>query len=83
MGVGWSNSTGAGNDTVKVYATASPLYVANSGGLDSVFVGLGSLANIYGPVAVYGPGSTTLTVDDSADSTARPVSWTNGQISGL
>jgi hypothetical protein len=76
-------STGSGNDTVNVYATLSPLYVNNPGGLDDVYVGLGSLTNIYGLVDVVGAGATNLFPNDSSDTTGRTVSLYNGYLTGL
>jgi hypothetical protein len=58
-----------GSNTVRVGSLAP-----NSGG---------TLANINGVVDVYGPGSTSLYVDDSGDTTAKTASMYDGKISGL
>jgi hypothetical protein len=77
-------SAGSGNDTVNVYATGSALYLSNPGGLDNVYVGLGSLANIDGMVdVVAGAGATNLFPDDRNDTIARTVSLYNGSLIGL
>jgi hypothetical protein len=83
--------TGGGNDTVNVLATTGPLYVFNSGGQDSTYVGTssgawgnGTAASINGLVDVYGLGSTWLFVDDSHDSNGHNnVAMTDGSLTGL
>jgi hypothetical protein len=85
-------STGTGNDTVNVEATTGSLSVDNPGGQDSVYVGSngsalgGNVQGITGGMTVYGAGATTLTVDDSGDTTGRTVTLANapfGWITGL
>ena len=86
-------STGSGTTTVNVQATAQELVVANSsGGSDAVNLSnAGSVQSILGPVVVTGPENgtsrTTLTVDDSADPSARVgqhfSSFGFGRLTGL
>jgi hypothetical protein len=76
-------NTGTGNDTVNVYSTAGTLAVDNSGGLDNVSVGLGTLATINGPVDVSGAGATNLFLDDTNDTVARTVSMYDAAVVGL
>ncbi len=76
-------NTGAGNDTVNIYATTGGLDDYNPGGTDSTWVGLGSMANINGWVNAFGPGATKLYLIDVNDTTARTVTMTNGSVSGL
>jgi len=66
--------TGPGDDTVRVDAIRAgmPTDIRNSGGQDAVKIGAGSLAYIQSEITVGGflpmpVGSTTLTIDDSAD----------------
>jgi hypothetical protein len=68
-------NTGAGNDTVSILATAGTLSVNGQGGTDTVSVtDAGSVQNISGTVNIENPtGSTTLTVDDHTDPTARII----------
>ena len=89
--------TGLGNDFVHVQGTTGSLNVNNDGGSDTVTIGadvtevlngfpilLGrTLANINGPVDVYGAGSTSLYVDDSADTTGPNGSMHDGELAGL
>jgi hypothetical protein len=76
--------TGTGGDTVNVLATAVPLNLVGHGA-DRVTVGnAGSAQGILGPVNVSNPVNfTALTIDDSADATARSVTLTNAAVSGL
>jgi uncharacterized repeat protein (TIGR01451 family) len=85
-------STGTGNDTVNVEATTGTLSVFNPGGQDQVYVGSngsalgGNVQGITGGVTVDGAGATTLTVDDSRDTTGRTATLANapfGWITGL
>lgn len=73
--------TGSADDVVNVKAIRAdmPADIRNSGGQDAVNVGDGSLANIQSQLTVGGflpmpVGSTTLTIDDSDDSS--PASFT-------
>jgi hypothetical protein len=81
--------TGSGNATVNVQGTSMPLTVINNGGLDIVNIGSaapnygGTLANIYGTVAVVGTGSTSLFVDDSGDPNFHYVDLTGSSLTGL
>jgi hypothetical protein len=81
--------TGTGNDTVNVESTTGTLTVYNPGGQDQVYVGSngsalgGNVQGIGGPVYVYGPGGTILSIDDSGDSTGRTATLYEGAISGL
>jgi hypothetical protein len=87
--------TGGGNDIINVLATTGALTLNGqlSGRLDSVFVGTssndfntgkGTTANIKGIVNLTWPFNTTsLNVDDSADSTSHRVTLDDGSLSGL
>ncbi len=75
--------TGTGNDTVNVYATQGELYDYNPGGDDTTNIGLGNMGSINGFVDVYAPGSTSLWLNDSNDTTARTVTMNDGSITGL
>jgi hypothetical protein len=81
-------STGAGNDTVNVKATTGALAVYNPGGQDSVSIATafanfhGPVQTINGPVTVYGPGATSLTVDDSVDTIGRAATLSDVAIGG-
>jgi hypothetical protein len=89
--------TGTGNDFVRVQGTTGGLNVNNTGGNDTVTIGadvtvllngfpilLGrTLANINGSVAVYGAGSTSLYVDDSADTSGPNGAMYDGELTGL
>jgi hypothetical protein len=76
-------NTGAASDTVHVNAASSPLYVYNDGGVDSVYVGNGTLASINGNVFVEGAGSTYLYVEDGSDTTSHKATLTANHLSGL
>jgi hypothetical protein len=85
-------SSGAGNDSVRVFATSGPLNVNGAGGLDTVTLGglvvgmQGTVANIRGAVTVTNPtpgGGTTLIVDDSADPIGRVATVSESAITGL
>jgi hypothetical protein len=86
---GMTLSTGTGNDTVNVENTTGVLDLYNPGGLDRVWVGSngsalgGNVQGIGGPVNVYGPGATILSVDDSGDTTGRMAKLSNGALTGL
>jgi hypothetical protein len=81
--------TGGGNDTVNVQATTGSLYVENNGGQDTVVVSSaapnrgGTLAAVAGLVDVFGPGTTSLTIDDSGDKSARTATLTASALIGL
>jgi Ca2+-binding RTX toxin-like protein len=78
--------TGNGNDAVFVQGTSAALTIDGQGGLNAVTLGdNGSLAGLTAPVTVSASagGSTSLTVDDSADATGRNVVLTTTSISGL
>src|SRR5262249_41930557 len=70
-------NTGTGNDTVNVENTTGDLNVYNPGGQDSVYVGSngsalgGTVQGINDGVDVSGTGATSLTIDDSGDTTGR------------
>jgi hypothetical protein len=65
--------TGSGGDVVNVLATY-PATTLVGNGRDTVNVGNGSVQNVRGNLTLTNPASfDTLTVDDSADSTARTV----------
>ncbi len=76
-------STGTGNDVVNVHATRGGLYDYNPGGQDSTNVGLDQTGGITGFVDVYGPGATSLDVNDESDTTARTVTMNDGSVTGL
>ena len=66
------------------------MFINNQGGQDNVTIGSlapnslgGTLVNINGAVDDYGAGSTSLTVDDSGDTTAETASLSDGEITGL
>jgi hypothetical protein len=82
--------TGAGSDTVNVLATTSGLYVNNTGGQDSTYVGstsasfgTGTTANIHGFVDAYGTGATQLYVDDASEAAGHTVTLNDGSLTGL
>jgi hypothetical protein len=81
--------TGSGNNTLNVQATTGRLYVNNKGGHDAVLLGSkapalgGTLASINGLFDVYGPGVTTLTIDDSGDTTRRTATLYGSSLVGL
>jgi hypothetical protein len=84
--------TGTGNDFVNVQATTGYFFVNNNGGTDSVKIGSlapflgGTLADINGPVDVYGAGSTYLFIDNSgipSNSNLSNATINDGEISGL
>jgi hypothetical protein len=81
---GTSLDPGSGNNAVNIYATTGALS-DQSHGQDRTDIGLGSLANINGYVAVsgVGTGATALLVDDSKDSTARTATLTSSTLTGL
>ncbi len=87
-------STGKGNDTVNVLGSAASFTISNPGGSDHVNLGSatpglnGTLGGFLGGIDVSGAGATTLTVDDSADISARTATLSddghgNGSLSGL
>ncbi len=76
-------STGAGNDTVNIFATTGGLYDWNPGGSDTTNVGLGNTSNLNGFVDLDGSGSISLIVDDVKDATARTVTMYDGSLYGL
>jgi hypothetical protein len=75
--------TGVGNDTVNIYATTGGLDDYNPGGADTTNVGLGNMGSINGWVDAYGPGSTSLVLNDYNDTTGRTVSMYDGEVTGL
>jgi hypothetical protein len=68
-------NTGPLNDTVSVRATHGPLTIEGQSGADSVSVGYqGNAQAVQGDLTITNAqGQTTLSVDDSADMTARQV----------
>ena len=70
-----SVTTGHGADTVNVRATGVSTALSTSGGGDTVNVGnAGSVQGILGTLSIENPPShDTISVDDSADTTARTV----------
>jgi hypothetical protein len=76
-------STGTGNDTVNVGATRGGLFDNNPGGNDITNVGLGNTGQLNGFVLVSGNGSTSLTINDSNDTTGRTVTMGDGSVGGL
>jgi acrosin len=78
-------NTGTGNDSVSVLATSQPLTINGQGGSDSVTLGnAGSVQGILGDMTISNAaGSTALTVDDSADGTARTANLDAGVLTGL
>lgn len=77
--------TGTGGATVSVETTTGLLNIINDGGQDFVTIGSfnDGVAQINGTVDVYGPGSTTLAVDDSADTKSENVSMYDGMLTGM
>src|SRR5262249_58732013 len=74
---------GGGVNAVSVVGSPGEVDVTGSGS-DTVTVGNGTLAGIRGPVYVTNPPSyTALTIDDSADTTARIATVSGGAITGL
>jgi hypothetical protein len=88
-------TTGSGNgaaDTVNVQGTLGPLTVDGANDNATVTVGSlapssgGTVANIHGSLTVdnqSGLGTTSLTIDDSGDTTARTASLSDGLLTGL
>ncbi len=72
--------TGRYEDTVRVDATSSALFIDGQNGLDRVFVGnAGSLLGIRGAVTVTNPNNfTALTLDNSLDASRRNATLTEG-----
>jgi hypothetical protein len=69
-------NTGDGNDTVNILRTASSIPVTiNSSGTATINIGnAGSLQGIAGAITITNPnGGDTISIDDSADTTARNV----------
>jgi hypothetical protein len=82
--------TGAGGSTVNVRATAGALTIDGDGSTITVNVGSqapslnGTMANINGAVSVTNTSSTsTLSLDDSADTTARTATISGSSVAGL
>ncbi|MDB5309404.1 MAG: hypothetical protein JWO38_3606 [Gemmataceae bacterium] len=76
---------GADTYTVQTTSATAPVAIHGQGGTDTVTIGnAGSVQGIAGTVSVdnFG-GSTALTIDDSTDATARTVTATNAQVTGL
>ena len=81
---------GVGSDTVKVLSVNSgsgdPLTIHGTNGLDSVYLGdaSGNAQQILSPVVIDNGGSyTSVWVDDSADTTARSVAYSDTGITGV
>lgn len=81
---------GTGQDTVKVWSVHSgsgnPLTIHGTNAVDSVYFGdsTGSTQQILTPVMVDNIASyTSIFVDDSADTTARSVTYSNTGITGI
>jgi len=76
---------GTGADSVNVTSTHSPLTIHGTNGSDAVNIGnAGSTQGINGVVAVDNPASyTNITIDDSADATARVATLTDSSITGI
>jgi hypothetical protein len=76
---------GTGADSINVTSTWSPLTIHGTSGSDVVNIGsAGSTTFIEGVVAIDNAGSFThITIDDSADFTARVVTLADSGISGL
>jgi hypothetical protein len=77
-------STGGGNDLVTVDGTTGPLTLDAAGGSDTVNIGTGSLQTIRSSVTLTSSGGySAVTVDDSADQSARTVLiYNNGPANG-
>jgi hypothetical protein len=83
---------GTGHDAVNITKTTGTLWVRNDGGNDTVVLGSaapatsgGTTAAIQGEVKVVGnpAGSTSVVMDDSADTIARTVYMLSGDVQGL
>src|SRR5262245_17375372 len=82
------NITGsAGNDTINVRSTpaGASTWIDGNGGFDTVNIGnAGSLAGVAGQVSVSpSSGSTSLTIDGSAESTADNVAVNSLSVTGF
>lgn len=79
--------TGLGTDTVRVQGTAggTTTDITSAGGTDNVTVGLaGDMQGIAGALSIAATGTVVnLTLNDSADATARTATITNAQVTGL
>jgi acrosin len=75
--------SGSGNDQVTVANWPEPLAIDGQAGFNSVTLANVALLTAPVSVATTGGGSTTLTVDDSADTTARTVTLTSTSVTGL
>jgi hypothetical protein len=78
-------NSGIGGNDLRVLTTTGPLFINGQKAIDTVTVGnAGSVQDINGDVDVTNAGGlTSLTVDDSADATARNVVLTAFSVSGL
>ncbi|HWE04741.1 MAG TPA: hypothetical protein VG326_20205 [Tepidisphaeraceae bacterium] len=79
-------NAGAGANTIAVRAAADPLTITSAlNSTDTITIGyLGSVAAIAGTVDVIGNGADIVTVDDSADTTAKTSAvLTTTAITGL
>ncbi len=79
-------STGLGNDstTVTQLSAGAALNIQGQSGIDSVFVGAGSLNGIAGTVDVKNTsGQTSLSISDSSDATARSVNVSGTTTTGF
>jgi hypothetical protein len=78
-------NTGSGNDAVDVQATQRRLNINGQAGRDQVNIGnRGNAQGVKGDVLVTNAaGSTTLTIDDSADGTARNATLNSVSLTGL
>jgi hypothetical protein len=85
LGFATTLHSGAGYNTVNVQGTDGPLNVVGGGYDDVVTVGQGgSVQGVQGAVTVTNPPSyTALTIDDSADATARSATVSGGAVTGL
>jgi hypothetical protein len=79
------SGTGANTTTVDATGVGSTAYIYGQGSADTVTLGnSGNTQNLNGSIGIGNVGGTTnLTVNDSADTTARTAILTNTQLSGL
>ena len=84
-GVALAVLAGPGDDTVAVVAAAGPVAVDGQSGANTVRVSnAGTVQGVTGAVAAGSTGGTVaVTVDDSADPTARAATLTGDTLSGL
>ena len=72
---------GSGNDTFAVQSTAGPTTITTGSGTNAVTVG-DTLADLQGPLTVQGAGVNTLTLNDTADTSATTGTLTATQLTG-